>query len=833
MTLTKTVYTEEEVKKVLKSLLSEKKKSQELQEQLSKLQSSSEHTTLTDPTLLVTLNKKLSAAVTTSAQATEQVDKLKKLAVLQKKKLEMAEDEKAKLNEELQHAKSSLREPSAFQEQRAVLEKELQETQVLWRAAKGQLTKTQETLRTKEQETAVVERENQQLKAIQERLQEQVTMLQGELVQLQDTVSRQTQEVEKLVHDKAANASQLQALEEAFTTTQKKYEEAASLLGAAQEQQQNHKKQNEQLVAVLRDREQRIALLQEFEVGYKKLIGQKRDLESALHKESALLQQQYEAVKATQGLLQEARETIKTLEPYKEQSEALQQAQQALQADNGRFAEEVATLSARVAAACKEKEELQQQAALEFQWQAAALQKSEEVIAERRKALEDLSQDLTLTKQTLVRGMRELKALEERYLDAMNAKVATTLELQKTAAELQKKNADNELQHRLLGEATTALETLKTQNGYLQQSVEAGKAHAETLQARIQVLEEQGQHLANAKAATQQELEATRQTAGELQKQVASMKDEAVAAEHSRAELQRLHNDAKETIVSQQNTMSALKDRVRSLEGVIPALEVAERQRDELVERCNHLNAEIHDMSAHLQDTAESRDLVAQQLQEVGHMADEQQRRLSQQEEQLLSLEDKRKRLEEELHALQSAAENKDALLKEQLQQFKKKVQENAYLSEQLEAQKTQTNSVQNSLDNARGRIGDLETQLQERQAQETRLQGLLNESIKSAESQVSRWEEKYLHLYDRWQKCEISNNELKKFKQKYEQMAALLSDLGTHIATPTVPPTEDTLSHPIEPPTRAKPLGEQPATTSDLFAGLAPATHKVKNTLF
>lgn len=921
MTLTKTVYTEEEVKKVLRSLLSEKKKTQELEDQLHKLASQSPTpsvggtapTPLTDPTLLVTLNKKLSAAVTASSQASEQVDKLKKLVVLLKKKLDQETQEKEKAtslshengqllstldalqqqkqtleeslrkeSQELQQSRVTLRslekrlqeatntvasstehgsvlqrsyqalekEHRALTEQNESLQNEFKETQNQWRTAKGQLSKAQELLRASEQENIWVEKENGQLKAIQEKLQEQLALLQNEFTTTQDelkrlttdwqtTRQRLTEDNQRLSAEKAAIAQDRDAFKATLEATQKKYEETNSYLTAAQEQQQNHKKQNEQLVVVLRDKEQRIALLTEFETGYKKLISQKRDLETALQKEGSRLQQQHEELMLLDRQLKESQEAVRTLEPFKASCATLQQTQEALQIDITRLNAELTESETQVSSLIKEKEELRQQHEIEFQWQAAALQKAEERISERTETLEELSQDLSLTKQTLVRGMRELKALEERYLDAANAKVVATVELQRTSQELQKKSADNELLRRGLSDATSTSETLKTQNSYLQQSIEASKAQTDALQGRIKTLEEQGQTLTSSKASLQQELESAQQQGVELQTRIESLEQHATVADQEKTELQRLQSEAKENLSAQQNTILSLKDRVRSLEGVIPALEAAERQRNELADRCNHLNAELQDIATHLQDTAESRDLVSQQLQEVGHLADEQQNRLDQQQKQLLNLEEIRQHLEEDLHASHGALENKDALLKELQQQFKKKVQDNAYITEQLDAQKVLTGQVQNALDNARAKIGDMESQLQERQQQETRLQQLLNESIKSAESQVSRWEEKYLHLYDKWQQSEQKGKELKKFEQKYKQMAALLSDLGTHITSPIAMASSESEDEPdVEPPTRTKrpenALTSAPAATStSLFDGLSQATHKVKNTLF
>ena len=114
---------------------------------------------------------------------------------------------------------------------------------------------------------------------------------------------------------------------------------------------------------------------------------------------------------------------------------------------------------------------------------------------------------------------------------------------------------------------------------------------------------------------------------------------------------------------------------------------------------------------------------------------------------------------------------------------FAKKVKENALLKEQLEYREAETREMHSHCDKYQARIVEL-TQLSDlRQEQEKKVQQMLNETIKSLELQVSRWEEKYCHLSEKWQELERRNHELRKIEESQKQLQELLVKVGAVLA--------------------------------------------------
>jgi len=74
----------------------------------------------------------------------------------------------------------------------------------------------------------------------------------------------------------------------------------------------------------------------------------------------------------------------------------------------------------------------------------------------------------------------------------------------------------------------------------------------------------------------------------------------------------------------------------------------------------------------------------------------------------------------------------------------------------------------------------------------EKRLQEQLAETMKSTESQLSKWEDKYFRLHDKWQDAETRVQELKKYEEKHNQLQALLGNFGTVLGAQQAPKIEE-----------------------------------------
>lgn len=128
--------------------------------------------------------------------------------------------------------------------------------------------------------------------------------------------------------------------------------------------------------------------------------------------------------------------------------------------------------------------------------------------------------------------------------------------------------------------------------------------------------------------------------------------------------------------------------------------------------------------------------------------------------------------------SFRSQVDEKENQFKIAQQHLAKKVKENTLLNEKFENLKIQITELQNDLSIGQSRMQDLKNMSETHQLQEKRLQDILNDTIKSAEEQNHRWEEKYFKLYDKWVEAEAQNKELKNLEEKHNQMQVLLSSL-------------------------------------------------------
>jgi hypothetical protein len=146
-------------------------------------------------------------------------------------------------------------------------------------------------------------------------------------------------------------------------------------------------------------------------------------------------------------------------------------------------------------------------------------------------------------------------------------------------------------------------------------------------------------------------------------------------------------------------------------------------------------------------------------------------------------------------------------------------------------------------LDNQKEKATNLEQLLNNQHEKEREFQNLLNETIKSCDAKVSKWEEKYFHLYNKWQAQESCLKDYQKLEERYNQMQTLLSNLGNFIGNPLAAGAQGTPPLGVRPslPTVASletSLNEKKNPSSggetlfDCTENLQPST-KIRETLF
>lgn len=159
-------------------------------------------------------------------------------------------------------------------------------------------------------------------------------------------------------------------------------------------------------------------------------------------------------------------------------------------------------------------------------------------------------------------------------------------------------------------------------------------------------------------------------------------------------------------------------------------------------------------------------------------------------------LQEEKNNLETEKEQLKISFNDSESRLKVAQQHLAKKVKETALLNEKVEVQHLNLKDMTQTLDQQRNQILQLQSTVDHFQKQEKRLQDQLNETLKSSESQIKKWEEKYFHMYDKWQESENKIRDLKLIEEKYNQMQNMVANLGNFMGRPHEPFLEKSTSN-------------------------------------
>lgn len=164
-----------------------------------------------------------------------------------------------------------------------------------------------------------------------------------------------------------------------------------------------------------------------------------------------------------------------------------------------------------------------------------------------------------------------------------------------------------------------------------------------------------------------------------------------------------------------------------------------------------------------------------------------------------------RKLYEDNIRISNATLEEKDQEIKAAQQHLARKLKELSLLGEKQEDQQRFIAELQKVSNEAKAKNAELQTTFQAQLDQEKRLRELLQDSSKTTEAQIKKWEEKYFQIYDRWQEAESRNRDLRLLEEKYVQMQALLSNLGALAGAPV------SSNKPTEVPNRPSPIEQAP----------------------
>lgn len=238
--------------------------------------------------------------------------------------------------------------------------------------------------------------------------------------------------------------------------------------------------------------------------------------------------------------------------------------------------------------------------------------------------------------------------------------------------------------------------------------------------------------------------------------------NEKIGLEHQCKQIQFQLEHQSSNLTAFQERMHGLEDRNKHLEVALQAKEAEWKQLSERFEEAIEMRIEAEQHLNHLEAIATNQE---NQLQEFA--------------QQLQFLDQEKGVLESERDQLKNLLDESETRLKVAQQHLAKKVKESALLSERSEEQQMHLAEFAQTIEYQKMQIVQLQASVDLYQKQEKRLQEQLHEALKGTESQIVKWEEKYFHMYEKWQESEKRVKELKKFEEKHLQMQSLFANLG------------------------------------------------------
>lgn len=769
--MSKSAYTDEEIKNVFHDLFTEKKKLKELEQQLDQLRQRKS-------------NESEGFATSQASDALlEENSKLKQqLASLKARYDELANtpppavpSANPQLEQELNRLKSAIRE---LEESKSLLDDENKAFLLQLGNLKGLLSKAQEEAKRAAGSKESLENDLEGLKALFLKAQEDTRRAVAGKREAESALETYKQAMAtRAPNDQAAahGSRDAEALKEQNQILHK-------ALTEAEEQNHRQKIRLEKLAEAIQEKEKRIHELHQYEYTHKKTSEQRQDLQSALEKaqkESTTLQaelsesrQHAEQLERVIKFLRERSEEGQLAsKQFKDDFENSQETIRRLEHELHDAHEQLNNIKHSTLHAEQEKEELKQELqTLQEQFERlknaskdshsgsikleAALAEAEKILQREQenslKLAEQLSQqnalvenskkEIEIIKQALIRGMREANELEARFKESVQEKVGA----------LNKFNHARQLLEKQEQETRRLRDELKQASTQLHAQESAGKEAAEQIRKQWQEEMERA-------AAREESLKA--QLDADLK--------------HAQEQLQALRDEHKAETDS-------LLEQIRQLKTGLEEAGAIEEEKQALLLQYEQLKADLVGAGQKLEDTLNVRQQLEQELQNLSTRCQEKERDKNEVQEQAERLSQEKTQLQNVVASTRAELEEKGSQIAMAQQHLAKKVKEAAHLSEEVDKCRQQIHDLQQQHMQNQIRMAELQASVDIHTQQEKRLQDQLAEVIKTYDAQTKKWEHKYFEMQDRWQATEMRKKELEKLEERHMQMQALLANLGS-----------------------------------------------------
>lgn len=413
------------------------------------------------------------------------------------------------------------------------------------------------------------------------------------------------------------------------------------------------------------------------------------------------------------------------------------------------------------------------------------MQQLEEEKADSRQHSEQLERVVQFLRERSEEARLETKQLQEEYQKAQETIKLLTNKLEEAETAQKAVSAQlvsSEKNHMEAKEEIKGLQQqfsdLKNKIHLLKTELEAASSAKEEIGQRYEKVHAQNEHL-------QEELRKRSQSLEDLEKETLLIKQSLV----------RGLREAKEIEAAFQETV---KDKVATAAKLLQSQHYIDKQREQihlLQEKLDASSVSVYAADArieHLQKLLEDEQTKAVQRGE-NHLAeldqcnslikakDEELEGFIQQINKLKSMRDS---FEKEGERLRQETKEKETELGHAQQHLAKKVKETAVLEEKYEEQKHLIQDLQQSLTQNKIKVAELQTSLDLQQQQQGQLQEQLQETIKAGEFSQAKWEEKYFNVYEKWQMSETRVKELEKIEEKQKHLQGMLANLGSYFGT-------------------------------------------------
>jgi len=355
-------------------------------------------------------------------------------------------------------------------------------------------------------------------------------------------------------------------------------------------------------------------------------------------------------------------------------------------------------------------------------------------IVEKDKAFQVLEDEVNTIRQALIRGLKEIKELEEHQQIAV----------------AEKNNAINRIHQ-------------------LQRQIEKGIEKEESLRVQLYDLEQkmnikEAEFLEEKKAKEQELWKQIEGLQEQLEKQQFLLEEKALEFSKKSEEWgQSISLQRHQFETHLQKMQEHQREEVRRFQERLSAYAAVETEKNELLSEVDRLNAAVSHLQKSLQDSQNETKEIEEKLS---------------------------RRLEEKV-------DEKENELKVSHQHLAKKVKETTILSERNEALVQELGETKKTVDLQAAKIDHLEQAIKLEGEHQKRIQDQLIESVKMTEEKLFRMEEKLLETKERLKKEQMHALELEKLAEKHQQIQNALSNLGflsKESALPSLRRSEETV---------------------------------------